>query len=98
MSIEDYMLPCLNKRLFGIDCLGCGLQRGFIHLIKGEFVAAFNIYPAIYTLVLLGMFLSLNFKFKFKNSRKIIITFAIINVLVIVVSYFIKMKPLFTHL
>jgi hypothetical protein len=90
------MLPCLNKRFFGIDCLGCGLQRGFIHLIKGEFVAAFNIYPAIYTLVLLGIFLLLNFKFKFKNSRKIIITFAFINVLIIVVSYFIKMKAIFT--
>jgi hypothetical protein len=96
LSLEDYMLPCLNKRFFGIDCLGCGLQRGFIHLIKGEFVAAFNIYPAIYTLVLLGIFLLLNFKFKFKNSRKIIITFAFINILIIVVSYFIKMKAIFT--
>jgi len=98
LSIEDYMLPCLNKRFFGIDCLGCGMQRGFIHLIKGEFVAAFNIYPAIYTLVFLAVFLLLNFKFKFKNSRKIIITLAMLNVLIIVISYFIKMKPLFTHL
>lgn len=98
MSIEDYMLPCLNKQLFGIDCLGCGIQRGFVHLIKGEFAAAFQIYPAIFTLVLFALFLLLNFKFKFKNSRKIIITFAIINVLIIIISYFIKMKPLFTHL
>ena len=96
MSIEDYMLPCLNKQLFGIDCLGCGIQRGFIYLLKGEFIAAFNVYPAIYTLVLFATFLLLNFKFKFKNSRKIIITFAIINVLIIVISYFIKMNPIFT--
>ncbi len=97
LSLEDYMLPCLNKKFFGIDCLGCGIQRGFVHLIKGEFTAAFNIYPAIFTLVLFAGFLILNSKLKFKNSRKIIIIFATLNVLIIVVSYFIKMKHLFTH-
>ncbi len=71
MSLEDYMLPCLNKQFFGIDCLGCGIQRGFIHLVKGDFAAAFHVYPAIFTLVLFALFLLLNFKFKFKNSRKI---------------------------
>ncbi|MDD7915986.1 DUF2752 domain-containing protein [Polaribacter ponticola] len=90
------MLPCLNKQLFGIDCVGCGFQRAFIHVVKGNFTAAFNIYPAIYTLLLFAIFLLLNLKFKFKNSRKIIITFAIINVLIILISYFIKMKHLFT--
>lgn len=97
MKIEDYMLPCLNKQFFGIDCLGCGIQRGFIHLVKGEFIAAFKSYPAIYTLVLFAFFLLLDFAFKFKKSRKIIIIFAAINVLVIVISYFIKMKYLFTR-
>ena len=97
MSLEDYMLPCLNKQFFGIDCLGCGIQRGFIHLVKGDFAAAFHVYPAIFTLVLFALFLLLNFKFKFKNSRKIIITFATINTLIIIISYFIKMKYLFTH-
>lgn len=98
MSLEDYMLPCLNKQLFGIDCLGCGIQRSFIHLIKGDFSTAFHLYPAIFTLILMALFLLLNFKLKFKNSKKIMITFAIINVSIIVVSYFIKMKPLFTTL
>jgi hypothetical protein len=96
LSLDNYMLPCLNKKLFGIDCLGCGIQRAFIHLIKGEWVAAFNMYPAIYTLFMFAVFLILNFKFKFKNSRKIIITFATINVLIIIISYFIKMKLIFT--
>ncbi|PQB08621.1 hypothetical protein BST83_05685 [Polaribacter filamentus] len=90
------MLPCLNKKLFGLDCLGCGFQRSLLHVIKGDFVAAFNIYPAIYTLVLMAIFFILNLKFKFKSGKKIIIIFAIINVLIIITSYFIKMKPIFT--
>lgn len=97
MNLEDYMLPCLNKQFFGIDCLGCGFQRAFIHLVNGEFMAAYNAYPAIFTLVIFAVFLILNYKFKFKNGRKINITFASINVLIIVISYFIKMKPLFIH-
>ena len=96
MNLEDYMLPCLNKKLFGLDCLGCGFQRSLVHVIKGDFVAAFNVYPAIYTLILMAIFLVLHLKFKFKSGKKIIIIFAIINVLIIITSYFIKMKPIFT--
>ena len=51
-GLEDFMLPCLNKQLFGIDCLGCGIQRATALLFKGEFIAAFKIYPAIYSLLL----------------------------------------------
>ncbi|MDN3619009.1 MULTISPECIES: DUF2752 domain-containing protein [Polaribacter] len=96
LSTNDYLLPCLNKSLFGIDCPGCGIQRAFMLLTKGDFVAAFKMYPAIYTLLLFGLFILITFKFRFKNKQKIIISFATINVLVIIISYCIKMKPLFT--
>jgi hypothetical protein len=95
LNIEDYLIPCLNKKLFGLDCLGCGFQRSLVFVIKGDFTAAFQVYPAIYTLLLLAFFIVLNLRFKFKNGKNIIIILASINVLIIVVSYFIKMKPLF---
>jgi hypothetical protein len=53
--LETYMLPCLNKKIFGVDCLGCGMQRSISLLLKGDFVAAFYMYPAIYPLLLLLM-------------------------------------------
>jgi hypothetical protein len=96
LNLEEYMLPCLNKKLFGLDCLGCGFQRALFAVLKGDFATAFNVYPAIYTLLLTAIYLILNLKFKFKNSKKVIIVLAIINVLIIIVSYFIKMKPIFT--
>ena len=89
---QEYLLPCLNKKLFGVECLGCGFQRSFLHLIHGDFVEAFKLYPAIYTLVLFVLFLLVNLKFKFKNARKIILTFAIINSIIIISSYIIKMN------
>ena len=64
--MEEYMLPCLNKKLFGIECLGCGIQRATAFLFKGEFLLAFKTYPAIYTLILLVLFLISTLFIKYK--------------------------------
>ncbi|MEM7087066.1 MAG: DUF2752 domain-containing protein [Bacteroidota bacterium] len=90
--MEEYMLPCLNKQLFGIDCLGCGIQRATALLFKGEFVAAFKMYPAIYTLIILLLFLITNIWVKFKYDRIIKISLIILNVLIVVIGYMIKMN------
>lgn len=95
LSLKDYMLPCLSKQFFGIDCPGCGFQRAAAFIINGDFIAAFNIYPAIFTLILLFGFIFINFKFKIKHSQKIIHILAIVSVSIIVVSYIIKLNAYF---
>jgi len=90
--MEEIMLPCLNKQLFGIDCLGCGIQRATALLFRGEFVAAFKMYPAIYTLIILLIFLITNIWVKFKYDRIIKISLIILNVLIVVIGYIIKMN------
>jgi len=92
IQTEDYLIPCFNKKLFGVECLGCGFQRSVLHLLKGEFAEAFHLYPAIYTLLLFLIFIILNLKFKFKHRKKIIQVLAIMNILMIVISYIIKMN------
>ncbi|TDQ29783.1 DUF2752 domain-containing protein [Tenacibaculum caenipelagi] len=94
LKLEDYMLPCLNKKFFGIDCLGCGIQRALNLVLQGEFVAAFKIYPAIYTLLLLAVVIGVNFFYNIKYAQKIISILAIINIAIIVISYIIKMNQL----
>jgi len=91
-SVEDYMLPCLTKKLFGYDCLGCGLQRAVALIYNGEFIAAFKMYPAIYTLILLGIFIMVNIFTTFKHQEAIKKWLFIINIAVIVISYFIKLS------
>ena len=88
--MEEYMLPCLNKEIFGVDCLGCGIQRATALLFKGEFIAAFKMYPAIYTLFLLAGFFLLSFFFKFKYSERIKIGLIIANITIIVISFIYK--------
>ena len=84
------MLPCLSKTLFGVECLGCGFQRGFLLLLQGDFAAAFKMYPAIYTTVLFLAIVGLNFIDKRNNYQKYIIGMAVINGLFMIVGYFYK--------
>ena len=90
LAIEDYLLPCMSKQLLGMDCPGCGLQRSVVYLFHGEFLAAFKMYPAIYTILLLFAFLSLDFIFKIKFANKIIIFLMISSVALILINFLLK--------
>ncbi|AEH02581.1 DUF2752 domain-containing protein [Lacinutrix sp. 5H-3-7-4] len=89
-NLQEYMLPCLNKKLFGFDCMGCGLQRSLSFLFHGEIIAAFKMYPAIFTLIPLGLLIVTSFFYKFKNINKIINGLAIASVLIIIISFIVK--------
>ncbi len=90
MRAEDYMIPCMNKSLFGVECMGCGTQRSLLLLSKGEFIEAFYMFPPIYTTILFFLILGLNFIDKSRNYHKIIISLAILNAVVMIISYIYK--------
>ncbi|MFD2607193.1 DUF2752 domain-containing protein [Euzebyella marina] len=90
LAIEDYMLPCLTKRIFGVDCPGCGMQRSLLALFSGDFVTAFKMYPAIYAIVPLFIFLSLSSFSNLKISNKIIVFFTAASIVMILGNYILK--------
>jgi len=96
LVIEDYMLPCLNKKLFGIDCPGCGLQRSIFLFFKGEFSAAFDMYPAIFTLIPLAIFAIASQFIRFRFETSIKVTLGFVSGAIILVNYILKMTHL-TH-
>lgn len=85
------MIPCMNKQLFGVDCLGCGTQRALLLLLNGDFVKAFHLFPAIYTTLLFFGVLALHFLDKSRNYNKLLIGLAIVNASIMIVSYLYKM-------
>jgi hypothetical protein len=89
-GVEDYMLPCLNKKFFGFECMGCGLQRSVALLIKGQPINAFFMYPAVYTIIALFGFIIINSFKNFKYGTKIITILAILNVVTIIGNFLIK--------
>lgn len=93
--MEEFMLPCLNKQLFGIDCLGCGAQRALVLVFQGQFTAAFKIYPAIYSLLLLLLFLIINLFVKFNKQWLVKAGLIALNAVIIIAAYLYKMRIIF---
>jgi len=90
-GIEDYMLPCLNKKYLGFECMGCGLQRSAALILKGQFVDAFIMYPAIYSIIALFGFIIINSFKNYKSGTKIITILAVANVAIIIGSFLLKL-------
>lgn len=93
--MEDYMIPCMNKKLFGVECMGCGTQRAIWLLLQGDFVGAFKMFPAIYTLIAFFIVIGLHFFHKGRNYNKAIIVLGITNGVIMIANYFYKI--LFIH-
>lgn len=90
MDLEKFMLPCLFKTLFGIECLGCGFQRALFLLFQGQFLAAFKMYPALYSTLLFLGFVALYFLDKSKNYTKLLWISGIANGIFMVIGYWYK--------
>jgi hypothetical protein len=89
--LESHFMSCPYKAIAGVDCPGCGMQRSVIELLKGNFVESFLLYPALLPTVFTLLFALLHLIFKFKNGAVIIKYSFIITVVIVLVSYFIKM-------
>ncbi len=89
-DLQNFMLPCLSKTLFGIECLGCGFQRSLLLLFQSQFKAAFEMYPAIFTSLIFIASLLLNAVHKKGNYSKAIVILAIINASIMIAGYYYK--------
>ena len=92
MDIERYLLPCLNKNIFGIDCLGGGLQRSLIQVFEGNFKLAYIQFPAVYSTLLFLVVLGFHFVDESRNYSKSLIVTAVLNATMMLVAYFYKIN------
>ena len=90
VGMEDLMLPCFTKKLIGVDCPGCGIQRSLVHLAKGEIRDALAMYPALLPLVLLFSFMLLDQFYTMKHASKITSGLMILSVATILTNYILK--------
>ena len=74
-----------------MECMGCGLQRSFVLLLKGELGASIALYPALLPMLLMFVFLAVHVKKNIKNGAYILLTLFIINIVIILIHYIIKL-------
>jgi Protein of unknown function (DUF2752) len=93
--MEEYMIPCMSKKYLGVECMGCGTQRAIWLLIQGDFVGAFKMFPAIYTLIAFFIVLLLHFVHKGRNYTKALIILGIANGVIMIANYVYKILYVF---
>jgi hypothetical protein len=85
------MQPCAYKKYFGFDCMGCGMQRSFIALLRGDFIESFYFYPALVPMISMFLFLILHLVFKFKNGGTWLKYHFIFVVCIVVINFVLKL-------
>ncbi|WP_431123323.1 DUF2752 domain-containing protein [Flagellimonas flava] len=71
------------------------MQRAVNLLLHGDFVEAFKMYPAVYPIVLLLLFLISNLFLKLKYAHQIKFFLMLVTAGTIIISYILKMNSLF---
>ena len=88
--LENNLLACPYKKYFDIDCMGCGMQRAFIALLKGNFVESFLIYPPLLSIIIMLLLLPLHLIFKFKHGAAWLKYLFIFNIAVVIINFIVK--------
>jgi hypothetical protein len=92
--MEAHLLSCPFKGHTGLDCPGCGFQRSFIALLKGDLSQSFALYPASMPILALVLFVPAHLKLDFKYGAVVIkVTYMLIAV-TIILNYVYK---IYTH-
>lgn len=92
--LENNFFACPIKQQVGIDCLGCGFQRSFILLLKGDWYGSWKMYPALVPMLLMFLFLPIHVKFKIKNGHKILLALFILSSFLCVANFMLKLTSI----
>lgn len=88
--LEQNMGSCMYHKMFGIQCPGCGMQRAFIELLRGNFIESFKLYPPLLPIMFMMLLLLIHIVFKLKRGADYLKYSFIFTTLIIVANYIIK--------
>jgi hypothetical protein len=88
--LESSMGTCTFRNNTGFDCPGCGMQRAFIELLKGNLFESIQLFPALIPMIFTLLFLVAHLIFKFRQGAMILKISFIFTMSIIVVFYIYK--------
>lgn len=94
--LERHMLICPSKKYLHLECPGCGFQRSFLALLKGDLSSSLTLYPATIPIFIMLIFTALHIKYKFLYGATFLKYFQIAIASVIMVFYIYKIIHLKT--
>jgi hypothetical protein len=88
--LDTFALPCFYRTFLGIDCPGCGMQRAFTELLRGNLMESLSLYPALIPSIILILILAVHLIFKLQHGAMLLKIIFIINALILVFHYIYK--------
>jgi hypothetical protein len=89
--LESHLETCAYKKYLGFECPGCGLQRSFIELLKGNFAESFQLFPALMPILFMFFYLIAHLIFNFKKGADVLKYLFIFNVGIVIIHYIFKL-------
>ena len=84
------MLSCPAKRLTGIDCPGCGMQRSTVAAIRGDWATSWDAYPPLALVALTVLLTAGHLIFGWKYGARIVQWTFILTTAAVVANYIYK--------
>lgn len=88
--LQEHMLACPSKKFLHMECPGCGLQRSFFALVKGDIGKSLALYPGLLPIMVMLVYTFLHLKYDFKSGARNIKALQIFAVVVIFIFYVYK--------
>ena len=88
--LEKHTTPCFFKSNYNFECPGCGMQRAFIALMKGDIAESFSQHPALIPLIIASLVSLFYMFFKWEKGVKHIVFLFSFTVLIFIVNYLVK--------
>ncbi|MGZ3899569.1 MAG: DUF2752 domain-containing protein [Bacteroidia bacterium] len=92
--LERNLFSCSIKSITGIECPGCGMQRAFIALLRGDILSSLNFNPSLIPFLLTVLYVTLHLGFNFKNGARNIVWFFGFTVAVMLVNFLVRVITL----
>lgn len=89
--LESHLLPCWFKAVFGFECPGCGFQRAFLLLLRGEWRVSVMTYPALLPLLLFLLLCLLKIAGLEKIKNEYLKIAGFVCLAIILISYLLKL-------
>jgi len=94
--LQNHMLPCALKSIFGIDCPICGFQRSFLLLLNGEFSKSFKMYPPLLFALLLILLAFIHLILPKYCKVSLLRKYSALVLIIISINYTAKLAIIFT--
>ena len=88
--IEKHQFSCVIKSNLGFECPGCGTQRAFIALLRGDVLESLSIHPGVLLFLITFFVVIVQIFAQFKRGGWVVLFLFVLSITATMVNYVLK--------